>query len=53
MEVRKSNIAGNGLFTTIDRRKDEFICNYDGELLSHAQFVRKYKTRIPKHNNNP
>lgn len=49
MEVRKSNIAGNGLFTTIDRRKDEFICNYDGELLSHAQFVRKYKSRIPKY----
>jgi hypothetical protein len=49
MEVRTSQIAGKGLFTTINRKKDEFICFYDGEPLSHAQFVRKYKSRIPRY----
>jgi SET domain-containing protein len=49
MEVRKSSIAGKGLFTTINRKKDEFICFYDGDVLSYSQFVRKYNSRIPKY----
>lgn len=47
LEVKKSKVAGKGLFTTIPRKKNEFICYYGGEKLNRKQFSKKYKKKSP------
>ena len=49
LEVRPSTVegAGYGLFTKIDRKKGEYICNYDGEYLTLKQFNNRYKKKFP------
>lgn len=41
--VKKSNIsgAGNGLFTAITIYKDEVICLFKGEQLSHEESLKR------------
>ena len=47
LEVKKSRVAGKGLFTKISRKKNEFICFYQGEKLNQKQFSKKYKKKSP------
>jgi hypothetical protein len=49
LEVKPSTIegAGYGLFTKIDKKKGDYICNYDGEYLSLKQYNNRYKNKNP------
>lgn len=41
LEVRDSNLHGNGLFTTVDIPKDSIICVIEGEVIDEDECVRR------------
>ncbi len=43
IEVRKSEIHGNGLFATCDIPKDELVMVIEGELISREESLRREK----------
>jgi SET domain-containing protein len=42
LEIKKSNIHGNGLFSLTPIQKNIKICDYIGEEMSYTDFLSKY-----------
>lgn len=47
--VKKSKVAGLGLFTLKSIKKGDFICFYKGHYLNYEQFCVKYQNNSPSY----
>ena len=49
LRVKKSNIAGLGLFTTKPRKNNERVATYKGESMTRAQVAQRYGDRTAQY----